>query len=160
MNVPFTATSEYCPSYHQAHADHRSPDSTLRINEYARIRKRIENQFFAHGILDSRPFSPPILEHYPDCRHQNEEAGFDPKVLKQIQETASWGKNLSQEQIQAAASAKIDTPKRTKGSAAAAHRFLLHKSATVKPETPQRNPGPSSIPPRPPADQDIIMIDD
>lgn len=90
--------------------------------------------FFKHGTMDSRPFTPPLLEHYPGCGHQSEWDGFSPELVADLKETARWNKDGDHGQMHAAAQLKVDTP--------------------------QKNlPGPAT-PRSIPSYEDAIMIDD
>lgn len=90
--------------------------------------------FFNQGIMDSRPFTPPILEHQPDCGHQSEWDGFNPELVADLKETARWNKDGAPDEMHAAALRKVDTPQKNLPGPATPRRLL--------------------------ADEDVIMIDD
>lgn len=68
--------------------------------------------FFNSGLIDSRPFTPPILEHHPECGHQSKLDGFDPELVADLKETARWNKDGDHDQMHAAAVLKVDTPQK------------------------------------------------
>jgi hypothetical protein len=65
--------------------------------------------FFTHGIIDSRPFTIPIIRHYKECGHESEEDGIDNDILRKILETFEWGRDASQDSLQIAAAGKAET---------------------------------------------------
>ena len=96
------------PSNCVSEADARkSPDVSLRTDEYGRIRKRLERAFLEHGTLNQRPFTAPILEHRESCAHHGRLDGFDPKIVSKLKEALEW----HTDGIKAQGSfEKIDTP--------------------------------------------------
>lgn len=134
-----------------------SPDDTLRVKEYGRVRKRLEKQYFDKGIIDSRPFTPPILKHYEECGHRNQDDGFDPDVLNKMKDTTEWGLNLSQQQLRIAGAAKVDTPEHSLVQGAISSRVAAKEEAKEKFEEKKETPS-ISLPLA--NNTDVVMIDD
>jgi hypothetical protein len=153
-----TTTSEPDPIC-SGSANSDSPDKTLRIKEYDRVRKRLEKLYFDHGIIDSRPSTAPILRHYTECGHENEEEGFNPDALAKMKETLQWGKEATQDQLNIAAAAKVETPVRPKVQRPALHRLALPQVAFEDNEDQDKG---EKVSPhlRKPYDSDVIMIED
>lgn len=84
--------------------------------------------------MDSRPFTPPILKHRPGCGHKSELDGFDAELAADLREIAKWNRNGGEDQMHAAAVAKVDTPQRK-----------VPEPAIARPT---------------PANEDVIMIED
>lgn len=137
-------------------ANNTSPDSTLRVKEYDRVRKRLEKLYFDHGIMDSRPFTAPILKHHSECGHEDEDGGFDADVLDKMKETLEWGKDVTQAQLHLAAAAKIDTPERRRAQSSTSSQMRSQLPSFEK----QTKSETLATPLRQSSGPDVIMIDD